>query len=146
MAGDILIKHGVSPVSVTITLDSLGSASTAVSDAINVTTADQLDDFIEVVIDPGTTSGNKQALLYVLTSIDGTNYSDSTNYTTNAYPLGYVYLPDTNIVRSKAFSVAAACGGTLPPYYKVLVLNDSGAAFNSTGNSMTRLSVFRQYT
>lgn len=145
MAGDIRIKHATA-ASVTITLNSLGSGSTAISNAINVETNDPLDVLIEVLIDPGTTSGNKQAVLYILTSLDGTNFSDSTNYSTNAAYLGAVNLPDTNVVRSKAFSVAAACGETLPNQFKLLVHNDSGAAFNSSGCSAQYTEVTAQYT
>ncbi len=145
MAGDISIKHAAA-ASVTITLNSLGSGSTALSNAINVETNDPLDILIEVLIDPGTTSGNKQAVLYIVTSLDGSNFSDSTNYTTNAHLLGVVSLPDTNVIRSKAFSVASACGGTLPNQFKLLVHNDSGAAFNSTGCSAQYTEVEAQYT
>lgn len=137
---DVKIKHG-SATSLTISgLDSLASGSKATSNEINVTTNDPLDVLVELMLDPGTTSGNKQAVVYAVSTLDGTNYSDSTN-DDNMRLLGVMALPDTNIVRSAAMSVALAFGGTLPPRFKVVVLNDSGAAFNSSGNAAQYVEV-----
>lgn len=137
---DVKIKHG-SATSLTVSgLNSLASGSKATSNEINVTTNDPLDVLIELTLDPGTTTGNKQAVVFVVSTLDGTNYSDSTN-NDNMRLLGVVSLPDTNVVRSAGMSVAAAFGGTLPPRFKVVVLNDSGASFNSSGNSAQYVEV-----
>lgn len=148
MAGDINSKHGSATSASTLAtaLASLSSGSTATGAAFNVTTNKPLDVLFEITIDPGTTTGNKQAIVYAISSLDGTNYSDSTNISTNAAHVGTINLPDTNIVRSRAMSIAAAFGGTLPNYFKVLVYNDSGAAFNSTGNAAQYVEVSAQYT
>jgi len=148
MAGDINIKHGsaTSDSTLATALASLGSGSTATGAAFNVTTNDPLDVLYEITIDPGATTGNRQAIVYAISSLDGTNYSDSTNLTTNTAHVGTINLPDTSIVRSRAFSIAAAFGGTLPNYFKVLVYNDSGVSFNSTGNAAQYTEVSAQYT
>ena len=72
---------------------------------------------VELTIDRATT-GNKQAVVFAVSTLDGTNYSDGTN-NDNMRLLGTVSLPDTNIVRSAAMSVAAAFGGTLPPRFRL---------------------------
>lgn len=143
MAGDINIKHGAA-TSYTGLTSALGSGSTTVGDAINVTTNDPVDVLVEFNIDPGITTANMQAVIYAVSSLDGTNYSDSTNYSTNAAKVGVIRLPDTTALRSRAFSVAQAFGGTLPPYFKILVHNDSGAAFASM--SAQYVEVEAQYT
>lgn len=130
---------GASAQSLTITaINSLAANTIGVSSAFDCTalSPDALDVQVEVTIDPGTTTGNKKAGVYIVTSIDGgTNYSDSTNRS-NMIWLGDIYLPDTNIVRGPAMSVMAAMrGGFLPTHFKVAVWNDSGATFNSSGNS-----------
>ena len=137
---DVKIKHG-SATSLTISgLNSLASGSKATSNEINVTTNDPLDVLVELTIDPGTTTGNKQAVVFAVSTLDGTNYSDGTN-NGNMRLLGVISLPDTNIVRSAAMGVAAAFGGALPPRFKVVVLNDSGAAFNGSGNAAQYVEV-----
>jgi len=132
----VKLNHATAASYTISSLNSLASGSVAVGNAFDVSGATNppLDVLFEVLIDPGTTTGNKQAILYVVTSLDGTNFSDTTNRE-NMIFLGTVTLPDTNVVRSRSFSVAAACGGTLPDQFKVAVYNDSGASFNTTGNS-----------
>jgi len=130
-----------SATSLTVTgLNSLASNSMATSNAITVTTNDPLDVLVEVTLDPGTTTGNKQAVVYAVSSLDATNYSDSTNRPNMAL-VGVISLPDTNIVRARAMSVASAFGGTLPNLFKLVIWNDSGASFNSTGNSVQYVEV-----
>lgn len=148
MAGDIKSKRGSATADSTLAtaLNSLASGSTATGVAINVTTNNPLDVLYEITIDPGTTSGNYQALVYAISSLDGTNWSDSTNLAQNAAYVGMIYLPSTSIVRSKAMSIAAAFGGTLPRHFKVLVKNDSGAAFDGSNNAAQYEEVFAQYT
>ncbi|MEO8153572.1 MAG: hypothetical protein ABI605_10920 [Rhizobacter sp.] len=129
---------GETPVTLTFAaLASLASNALGVSNAIDFTslTPDAIDVQVEIVIDPGTTSGNKKAGAYLITSVDGTNFSDPLNRG-NMLWLGDISLPDTNIVRSQALSCLKAMNGApLPAAGKIVVWNDSGVAFNSTGNS-----------
>lgn len=137
---DIKIKHGAAQALTVTGLNSLASNGMAVSNEINVTTNDPLDVLVEVALDPGAAAGNMQAVVYAVSSLDGTNFGDTTNRA-NMKLLGVIRLPDTNPVRSNAMSIAQAFGGTLPPRFKVVVWNDSGAAFNGTGNSVQYVEV-----
>lgn len=81
------------------------------------------------------TSGNKQAVLFIRSSVDGTNFSEAPSATTesNSAQLGFVALPDTAARRSKAFSVSRLFGGALPQKIELYVKNDCGAALASGG-------------
>lgn len=119
------------------TLASAGLTTAANATAYNCTTNKPLDVEVETVITVGTVAGNKQYLVYAISSVDGTNYSDSLNVA-NMRLLGAVSTPTASTAyRSSAYSVAAAFGGTLPPYFKLVVQNDSGAAFTA-GTVQTR--------
>lgn len=128
-------------------LNSLASNGIAISDAINFEdlTPDCLDVLVEFVIDPGTTAGNRKAGVFLITSLDGTNYSDNTN-TSNMIWVGDIGLPDTTALRSPSMSLFAALrGGFLPAKGKIAVWNDTSVAFNSSGNSC-QIRVMRHIT
>lgn len=115
-------------------VNSLASATLSSASADINFTSGPLDALLEVTLDPGTTAGNKQAVIYASDSLDGTNFSDAVNRE-NLVFVGIMYLPDTNVVRSRSYSLASAFGGTLPPKLRIYIFNDSGAAFNSSGHS-----------
>jgi hypothetical protein len=133
----IALSYGSATGLTTSGLSSLGNGSTATSNAYDCTSTKPLDVIVEVVCTVGTVSGNKQYLVYVIDSVDGTNYSDTT--VANMRLLGpAVSCPSNSTAyRSAAMSVAAAFGGVLPPYFKVVVSNDSGASFTA-GSIQTR--------
>lgn len=92
--------------------------------------------FVEVSLQASAaTSGNKQAVLFVRDSLDGTNYSVAPSSTdeANAAFLGVLSLPDTTARRSRAFAVSPLFGGALPPKVEVYIKNDCGVALASTG-------------
>lgn len=92
--------------------------------------------FIEVSLQASSTpSGNKQAVLYVRSSVDGTNYSvvPSSTDAVNARLLGVLSLPSTTARRSIAMPVSPLFGGALPPKIEIYVLNDCGVSFASSG-------------
>ena len=126
--------------SITITLASLASATYVASSAVDLTSIDPTDVIIEVEITPGTVSGNKQAKIFIQTSIDGTDYSTGpTSGTTvtdepNLIQIGTLPLLTNSTLQRRMFSVAAALGW-VPPYFKLVVFNDSGAAFAGSGCS-----------
>ena len=104
--------------------------------AIDFGSAPPHECFIEVSLQASAaTSGNKQAVLYITDSVDGTNFSiaPSTTQAPNARLLGVVSLPDTTAVRSVAFPVSPLFGGALPQKIKVYVQNDCGVAFAASG-------------
>jgi hypothetical protein len=123
--------------SLTITgLGSLASATYAVSSALDLTAVDPLDVLVDITVTPGTVSGNKQLLVFVKASLDGTNYTTGPESGTtatdepNLYLIGALPLNTNSTAQRGVFSVAAALG-YVPPWLKVVVKNDSGAAFTA---------------
>lgn len=105
-----------------------------------------LDCQVELTITPGTTSGNKQALLFAQVSLDGTNFTSGpasgTTITdeTDLVFIGTLPLNTAAGLQRKVFSLAAAMPGWILPYAsKLIVKNDSGAAFAATGSDVYTL-------
>lgn len=101
---------------------------------------------VELAITPGTVSGNKQAVLFAQVSLDGTVFSTgpTSGTTTTDEPdllwLGTLLLGTNATLQRKIFDIAAAMpGGILPFATKLIVKNDSGAAFASSGNDVYTL-------
>ncbi|HEV2612535.1 MAG TPA: hypothetical protein VGU61_19895 [Noviherbaspirillum sp.] len=118
-------------------LSTLASATYVASNVLDVSANDPLDVIVELAITPGTVAGNKQAVLFAQASLDNTNFqtgpASGTTTTDEAVLtlIGTLPLPTNATLQRKAFSVAAAFGGVLPPYLKFVVKNDSGAAFTT---------------
>jgi hypothetical protein len=128
---------------VSITLASAASASYTTSTGTKDNTTNQpLDLLVELTITPGTVAGNKQAILYALSSLDGTTFETGTNSTDNGVMtlIGVLPLPSNATAQTKLFSVAGRYGGVLPPYQKFVVYNDSGAAFSSGSINVSEVS------
>lgn len=104
--------------------------------AVDLTSTTPLDVLLEAVLTPGTVSGNKQGLLFVQVSLDGTNYSTGPTSSSSAtdegdlYFVGVIPLNTNSTAQRKAFSLLAQLG-FLPRYFKPVVRNDSGAAFSA---------------
>lgn len=100
-----------------------------------------LDCMVELSVTPGTVAGNKQVVLFAQISLDGTNFSSgpSSGTTTtdeaNLVFIGAIPLGTNSTLQRRTFSLAAAMPGWVLPYAtKLIVKNDSGAAFASSGN------------
>lgn len=111
----------------------LANGAYATSNPVNNTANQPLDLLVELTAIAGTVSGNKQAVLFALGSIDGTNYQTGANSTDEAVMtfVGTLPLNTSGQGQQKPFSIAAAFGGALPPYVKFVVKNDSGSAFSN---------------
>lgn len=119
-------------------LSTLASATYCVSDAINNTTNDPLDVLVEVALaTTNTPAGNKQAVVFAKASLDGTNYQsgpESGTTTTDEVDLtllGVLPMATATTTHRKVFSLAAAFGGQVPAYAKVVIKNDLGVALTS---------------
>lgn len=128
--------------SITITLTSLASATYVASSAVDLTAIDPLDVVIELIITPGVVTGNKQAKVFVVVSLDGTNYTSGPNSGTsivdeqNLYFLGVLPLNTASTIQRGVFSFMAAPRlGFVPPHFKLVVFNDSGVAFAASACS-----------
>lgn len=116
--------------------NSLPSGQYASLGVIDFTTAPPHECLIEVSLQASAaTSGNKQAVLYLRNSLDGTTFSVAPSATdaANARYLGAVSLPDAAARRSAAFPVSPLFAGALPQKIEIYVFNDSGVALASTG-------------
>lgn len=103
--------------------------------AYNCTTNQPLDVVIEVDITPGNAvAGNKQALVFISESLDGTNYrSGPTSGTTatrepNLRMLGVLPLTTNSQAEKGMFSIVQGLG-YVPYDFFIIIRNDSGQAF-----------------
>lgn len=129
-----------------LTVTNLNSAAAGEynhSAAINCTTNDPLDIIIEATFTPVTTpAGNKQVVVFALGSLDGTNYetgpADESTTTTNEPDMTYVGTVPINDTGAHTglFSLAAAFGGVLPQYVKIVTKNDQTIALAASGNTV----------
>jgi hypothetical protein len=133
----------------TITLNSLAAGPNyATSSAFQISTDNPLDVILELGVTVGTVAGNKQIIIFIIGSRDGTNYDTAnsgvtdTTHDTMMQVLGVMPCPNNSELVRRQFSVAAAFGGTPPPYFKIVVKNDSGAALSGSGNSCTTTEVW----
>lgn len=140
--------------SMTVTnLHSLASSNTAgwQSAAVDNRTNLYLDALVQVVLDFANTAPANDKCAYVY-AYSGSGASPTytnpasgsegaiTLPAVNANPLslrliGVVpYVTQDEVVESAHFSVAAAFGGVLPPYWGIVIMNYSGAALAASGN------------
>lgn len=124
-------------------LNSAASASYVNLGTIDNTTALLLDYLVEVAVTTGASapSGNQQIAIFAIDTLDLSNFSDTTQ-DANMEFLGTIQVAAANTAyRSKAMSVAAAFGGTMPPQVQILAKIDDGVALAASGNSAQYLGV-----
>lgn len=125
----------------TSALNSLASATYVSAGTIDASSIDPLDVVIEVEATPGTVAGNKQLVVFLRVSMDGTNFSTgpASGSTATDEPnlkfIGAVPLNTNSTLQRNALSVMSALG-FVPPHMQVVVKNDSGAALASTGHAV----------
>ena len=134
--------------SLTVTgFGTLASGTYVASSVYNNTTNQPLDLMVEVTAaTTNTPGGNKQVVVFAQASYDNTNWqSGPTSGTTttdepNLTFLGTVPIASTSTTERKSFSVAAAYGGVLPPYIKIILKNDLGVALTSGSAATAEIS------
>jgi hypothetical protein len=120
------------------TLSALASATYVEnSTAYDCTVNQPLDVAVEVsVATTNTPSGNKQVVVFIQESLDGTNYrSGPTSGTTttdepNLRMIGVVPIASSSTTERATFSVAQSLG-YCPPHFYVVIKNDLGVALTS---------------
>lgn len=132
-SGDVTQKFGAAAALTFTTLNSLANAGFAASNGVTVNGNLALDALVEIVIADNSETGNKQANVFVVTSVDGTNFGSS-DAASRMVRIGTIDMTGTGPFRSQVMSIAAALG-SLPYAFKIVVQNDSGAAFAASGNS-----------
>lgn len=127
--------------------NSLASGTYVLLDTIDISAVDPVDEVVEVKVTPGTVSGTyKQVAVFAKVSMDGTNYSsgpESGTTTTdepNLYLLGMVPCGTNSTAQRRSFSLRNALG-FIPVSYKVIILNQTGAALSASGNELTTTSI-----
>lgn len=131
-SGDVTTKYGAATALTTSGLSTLANGSLATSNAVDVTAmAAATDVLVELAFtNTGTPANNKQVVVYAVSTLDGTNYSDNT-VVARMVRLGTIDISaGSGSFRSAAFSVAAGFR-VLPPGFKIVVQNDCGLAFTA---------------
>lgn len=137
----ITVAPGTRTSLTTTALNSLASANYVSAGTVDVSAIDPLDVVVEVAVTPGTVAGNKQAVVFLRVSMDGTNFSSgpSSGSTATDEPnlkfIGTVPLNTNAALQRNALSVMSALG-FVPPHFEVVVKNESGAAFASSGHAV----------
>lgn len=118
-------------------LSTLASATYVASSAYVANTNQPLDVIVEVdMATTNTPAGNKQVVVFVQESLDGTNFrSGPTSGTTttdepNLRPLGNIPMNSSGVTEIGTFSIAQALG-YMPYAFKVVLKNDLGVALTS---------------
>lgn len=115
---------------VTITLASLANGATAVSSAIDNSTSGFLSAEAQIKIKTTTVAGTPTVSIYLLRSIDGgTIYDDSTNVN-NPELIRQMSTPSATTTY-----ITSARVESLPEFFKVMVVNNTGAALDSTAGN-----------
>lgn len=115
----------------------LASATYCVSSAYNCATNEPQDVIVEVeCATTNTPSGNKQVVVFVKESLDGTNFRSGpeSGTTTTDEPnlrfLGTIPMNTASTTQRGTFSVAASLG-YCPDQFKIICKNDLGVALTS---------------
>lgn len=133
-----------STATVTITAGTLASASARESAAQTTDTSSNVNDIRVIVsagIGGGVLAGNKAVYLWIATSEDaGTTWTGNATGSDAAITLdspnqfnlgGAIAFAAQSTTRGASFSLKAACGGSLPAKWSVIVENQTGIALSS---------------
>lgn len=124
----------------------LASATYVASAAYNCATNQPVDVVVE--IESATTnavSGNKQVVVFIQESLDGTNFRSgpTSGTTTTDEPdlrfLGTIPMNTSSVTHRGTFSVAQALG-YVPTQFKIVLKNDLGAALTSAAAYTAEIS------
>jgi hypothetical protein len=128
--------------SVTITLASLANSATATSSVINNSTNKFMSADVQFKIRTGTgTTPSGQIKVFLVRTADGGTTYDT--YDNNTLLLGtFVAATDTTTF---IFSLETSIIGPLPTQWKLLVLNLTGAALDSTGGNFNVVFTGKKY-
>src|SRR5688500_12205370 len=122
------LQYGTN-TSLTVTgLSSLGNNISATSATVDNTTTLFIDALIELTFTTGTVSATGTVEIWAKGSIDNTDFDDDLNDRL----IGTVVLTGTTSqTRKRIAGLAAAFGGTLPPYWQVRIRNATGSALTA---------------
>lgn len=157
---DLKIKYDTAFNILTTGINSLAASSTAGFAAAEIDNTSNLYDDVLIVCQfvwsTGTATGFME--IYGLGSNDGTIYSGCTNYsgTAAAYTLTAAGSPNMGVpvlcapeaasaTKQVAFALSTMFGGRVPPFWTLVVVNNSGgAALASSGSTVTGRGIWYQ--
>lgn len=151
MAGNILLKGYTAAISSKLTteLNSLADAATsALGTEIDNTT--ELDDTIDFQLDLASvtiTSTSAYVVVYLVPTVDGTNYPDwgSSTYANYdaQYAVGSIAVKNVSAAAARANLVGIPIG---PGKFKIAIRNMTGAALAASGNTVGIRKYASSYT
>lgn len=137
--------YGSNAQAITVTLASLANGSAQQSTVIDNTSNLFLDALFQFVVKSGASgvSASGSVTVYAFGTVDGgTTYTDGAGATNasitlpaapNMVPLFTMsVVTNATTYSSRVVSVASAFGGVLPDHWGIVVVNNSGAALDST--------------
>lgn len=128
---------------ITITATTLASGAARQSTSVATDNTLNVDDYrinVKAAIAAGTPAGSKAVFVWVFTSNDGTNWDGNAGASDAAitldsphqFTLGTVIpFPASTLTRQGSFSLKAACGGSIPESWGIIIENQVGFAFTS---------------
>lgn len=151
MAGNILLKGYTAAAANVLTteLNSLadGNVSALSPEQNNGTNLDTLADFQIDLASLTISSTNAYVTVYIVPTVDGTNYPDMAAGSYGNYAAQYAV--GTALIKNVSAAAARACLSRipLPPgKYKVALRNSVGAALASSGNTVAIRTYAYSYT
>lgn len=125
-------------------LNSLASATYVSAGTIThiASSKTPIDVLLEVEVTPGTVASNKQIVVFAQRSINNTNFETGpTSGTTvtdepNLVLIGYIPCNTNATLQRGMFSLASVFGGTIPPYTRIIIKNETGAALAASGHAV----------
>ena len=138
------LKLGSRTALTTSALDSLASGTYVSAGTITFASASLVPVTckLEVEVTPGTTSSNKQLLVFARASMNGSDFKTgpvsgtTTTDEPNLIYVGSVPLNTNSTLQRGQFDLAAAFGGALPHSAQIIVKNESGAALAASGHAV----------
>jgi hypothetical protein len=128
----------------------VGRESAAVNNSVNLYVDAMV--YLAVKLAAGTPGPGAALEVYLAMSHDGANFTDNAtgadaSLTMRApsnlvvpSPIGTIWTPASGALTWKGFipSVAAAFGGFLPPYWSIVLVNNTGIALDATESNHTK--------
>lgn len=134
--------------SLTVTgFGTLASATYVASSTYTANTNKPVDVIVEVeAATTNTPAGNKQVVVFLQASLDGTNFGTgptsgtSTTDETNLTFMGTLPMNSTTTTQRRAFAIASVLG-FVPHSFKVVLKNDLGVALTSGAVNTAEISI-----
>jgi len=128
---------------ITITASTLANGAARQSASVTSDTTNNVNDYrvyVKPTLGSGTLSSSKAVFVWVATSEDGTNWTGNatgsdasiTLDSPNQFFLGCaIPFAAVSTARGGSFSLKAACGGSVPQKWSIIVENQTGVAFTA---------------